>query len=85
MSTQRERLLAASRHGASVRYHEFKTLLEHFGFGLVSMNRLHQVFAHPQLKELLSLQNVNGQIKPFQVKQAIALIYKYQLKADDEA
>lgn len=83
-SKWRQQLLSASRPNELPRYNAFKQILEHFGFRLAMVNRLHNIFVHPDLKELLNLQNINGAIKPFQVRQSIQVIYKYQLKASDE-
>jgi hypothetical protein len=82
--TQRDQLLKAARHDQKTRYNEFKMLLENFGFRLASMNRLHNIFSHPKVPELINVQNINGEIRPFQVKQVINLMYKYQLRAKDE-
>jgi hypothetical protein len=83
-SGKREQLLQAARPGATLRYQEFKALLEAFGFRLSSMNRLHNIFVHPLIPDLINIQNIEGQIKPFQLRQALNLIYKYQLRAQDE-
>lgn len=84
-ATQRERLLQAAKPGQILRYNEFKALLEAFGFRLASMNRLHNIFVHETIPELLNIQNINGQIKPFQLRQVLNLIYRYQLRSRDEA
>lgn len=82
--TYREDLLKAANPGQHPRHQSFKTLIEQFGFRLASLNRLHSIFVHAELPELYNLQNINGQIKPFQVRQMINLVYKYHLKASDE-
>lgn len=82
--TRREQLLQAARPGHSLRYNEFKMLIEQFGFRLASVNRLHNIFVHEQVITPINIQNINGVIKPFQVRQLINLVYQYQLKAADE-
>ena len=82
-ASARDQLLQAAR--TPIRYAAFKMLLEQFGFRLVSMNHLHNIFGHDAVPELINLQNINGEMKPFQVKQVIQVIYKYQLRAKDEA
>ena len=82
--THREALLKAANPGQQPRHQSFKTLIGQFGFRLASMNRLHSIFVHPDIPEMYNLQNINGQTKPFQVRQMINLVYKYQLKATDE-
>mgnify|MGYP001280152738 CR=1 FL=1 len=80
----RDQLLKTARQGQKTRYNEFKMILEQFGFRLASMNRLHNIFSHPQVPELVNIQNINGEMKAFQVKQIINLVYRYQLRAKDE-
>ena len=36
-------------------------------------------------RELVNLQNVNGQIKPYQVRQLLQLIERYNLQMEDKA
>jgi len=40
----------------------------------------HHIFVHPEVRELVNLQNVKGQVKPYQVKQFMALIERYNLE-----
>lgn len=84
-TTKRQQLLAFARPGQKIRYNEFKSLIEHFGFRLASMNRLHNIFVHDKLPSLINLQNIKGDVKAFQIRQFINLIYRYQLRASDEA
>lgn len=82
--TKREQLLKAAQPQQILRFNECKALIEHFGFRLASINRLHNIYVHDKVPELISLQNVDGLIKPFQVRQILNLIYKHQLRASDE-
>lgn len=84
VGTKRQQLLEYARPGQIVRYNEFKALIEHFGFRLASMNRLHNIFVHERIQSLISLQNIKGEVKTFQIRQFLNLIYQYQLKASDE-
>lgn len=40
---------------------------------------------HDKLPSLINLQNIKGDVKAFQIRQFINLIYRYQLRASDEA
>jgi predicted RNA binding protein YcfA (HicA-like mRNA interferase family) len=53
--------------------------MEGSGFSLSRMSGSHHIFSHPKVKELVNLQNVNGQIKPYQVKQFMGLVERYDL------
>lgn len=82
--TRRQLLLQAANPQHPMRFNECKALIEHFGFRLASMNRLHNVFVHDKVPELINLQNVDGMVKAFHVRQILNLIYKYQLRANDD-
>lgn len=38
----------------------------------------------PDIPELVNLQNVNGQAKPYQVRQLLRLIERYNLQMEEE-
>lgn len=38
---------------------------------------------HNDIREILNFQNVNGKSKPYQVKQFINIVEKYNLEEDD--
>ena len=46
--------------------------------------RLHHVFVHPDVRELLNLQEVRGQAKPYQIRQFLRLVERYALSLEDE-
>ncbi len=43
----------------------------------------HHIFTHPTVPELVNLQEVGGQVKPYQIRQALKLIERYHLKLED--
>jgi hypothetical protein len=43
----------------------------------------HHVFVLPDLPELLNLQEVSGQAKPYQIRQLLRLIERYNLKLEE--
>jgi hypothetical protein len=44
----------------------------------------HHVFVHPSIVELVNLQEVGGQAKPYQVRQLLRLVERYNLTLEDE-
>ena len=54
-----------------------------FGFRLSRVSGSHHIFVHDSVKELVNLQDVNGQVKPYQVKQLMQLIERYNLKLEE--
>jgi predicted RNA binding protein YcfA (HicA-like mRNA interferase family) len=43
----------------------------------------HHIFEHPEIPEMINLQEVNGEAKPYQIRQLMKLIEKYDLKLED--
>jgi hypothetical protein len=76
-----DRLVRGSLH--NVGFADAQDLVEALGFRLVRRKGSHRVFAHPGLPELLNLQNVNGEAKPYQLRQLVRLIRGYPLKLED--
>jgi predicted RNA binding protein YcfA (HicA-like mRNA interferase family) len=74
------KVLAGSKN---IAYNDFILLVEGFGFRLARISGSHHIFVHNNVKELVNLQNVNGQIKPYQIKQFMELIERYNLKLED--
>lgn len=59
-------------------------LVEGFGFRLSRVSGSHHIFVHPEIVELVNLQEVNGKAKPYQVKQFLRLVEQYHLELEDE-
>ena len=62
-----------------MRFNELLLVAMAFGFEFKGMKGSHVVYSRCDLKEILTFQNVNGKAKPYQVKQLIDLIDKYNL------
>jgi predicted RNA binding protein YcfA (HicA-like mRNA interferase family) len=58
-----QKLLSGSKN---VRFADLIALVEAFGFERVRTSGSHQIFQHPSISELLSLQSRKGQAKPDQ-------------------
>jgi predicted RNA binding protein YcfA (HicA-like mRNA interferase family) len=63
---------------------DFVSLVEGFGFRLSRVSGSHHIFNHPKVKELVNLQNVKGQVKPYQTRQFMELVERYALKLEKE-
>jgi len=74
-----DKLLSGSKN---VRFSEFLQLVEAFGFKLSRISGSHHIFVHPDIPELINIQNVRGEVKPYQVKQFLELIEKYSLELE---
>ena len=60
-------------------------LVEAFGFRLSRVKGSHYIFVHPQVQELVNLQNVEGKAKPYQIRQFLRLVERYNLTMGDES
>jgi predicted RNA binding protein YcfA (HicA-like mRNA interferase family) len=68
----------------NIRFREMVTLVEAFGFRLSRIKGSHHIFVHPQVQELVNLQEVRGQAKPYQVRQFLKLVERYSLELGDD-
>ena len=59
-------------------------LLEGKGWRLARVTGSHHIFVRPGVRELVNLQNVKGQAKPYQIRQFLRIVERYNLKLEDE-
>lgn len=59
-------------------------LVEGFGFRLSRTEGSHHIFVHSDIPELLNLQEVKGQVKPYQMRQFLKLVERYSLELKEE-
>lgn len=67
-------------HLRNIAFRDLKKLVEAFGFELSRIEGSHHIFVHPDVDELLNLQEVSGEAKPYQIQQMLALVERYALK-----
>ena len=75
-----KKLLSGSKN---IRFSEATACVEAFGFRLSRINGSHHIYVHPEIPELINLQNVGGKIKPYQIKQLLQLIETYNLHMEE--
>jgi len=82
MSKQKllEKVLAGSKN---IRFREMVALIEAFGFRLSRAKGSHHIYVHPQVRELVNIQNVGGKAKPYQIRQFLNLVERYDLRIGD--
>jgi len=82
----RRKLLKRLSEGAvqNVTFSDFRNLVEGFGFVLRRRNGSHHVFARPGIAEMVNLQNVAGQAKPYQIRQFLRLVERYNMALETE-
>lgn len=84
-SVNRRRLLARLLAGAlqNVAFADLANLAEGFGFRLSRSSGSHHVFVRPGIPELLNLQDVRGQAKPYQIRQFLRLVERHNLHLEE--
>jgi len=82
----RRRLLRRLAQGAlnNVVFNDMVDLAEGFGFRLVRVSGSHHIFAHPVVPELINLQSVRGEAKPYQIRQFLRFVERYDLRLEGE-
>lgn len=76
-----QKLLSGSRN---IRFSEVQAVVEAFGFQLSRISGSHHIYFHPAVPEIINLQNVDGKAKPYQVKQFLEIVERYNLQLEDE-
>jgi hypothetical protein len=69
---------------ANVRFAEMQRLVEAFGFRLLRVSASHHIYGRAGLSELLNLQEVHGKAKPYQVRQFLKLVERYNLSIEEQ-
>ena len=75
-----EKILSGSRN---IRFEDLRRLLESFGFRLSRTSGSHHIFTHSDIPELMNIQEVHGEAKPYQIRQFLTLVERYNLTLRD--
>lgn len=67
------------RNPGNVRFEGLCAAAKVFGFKFRGGKGSHRIYKREGVKELLNFQNVKGKVKPYQVKQFLKVIDKYNL------
>jgi predicted RNA binding protein YcfA (HicA-like mRNA interferase family) len=77
-----EKVLSGSKN---IRFDDFVTLLESFGFIMARISGSHHIFKHSKVQKSFPIQpQSNGQAKPYQIKQFLDLVEENDLKFEDD-
>ena len=82
----RRQLLRRLTQGAirNVSFGDMINLVEGFGFHLARMSGSHRIYAHQDIAELVNLQSVRGEAKPYQMRQFLRLVERYNLRLEGD-
>ena len=72
-----QKILAGSKN---IKFSDMVNLVKGFGFNLSRTDGSHHIFVRLNIPELVNLQNLKGQAKPYQIRQFLKLIEKHNLK-----
>ena len=64
-------------------FRDLTALLAHLGFEKRRTRGSHHLFARPGVMEMINIQNVKGQVKPYQVRQLLRLVDEYNLSIEE--
>lgn len=80
----RRRLLRRIASGAvhNVAFNDLTDLVQAMGFSETRTSGSHHIFNHPDIPGLLNLQDVRGEAKPYQVRQFVRLVERYNLSLE---
>ena len=84
MVTKRKRLQKILAGSKNIRFSDMIDLVEGFGFRLSRTDGSHHIFVHPDIPELVNLQEVKGQAKPYQMRQFLKLIERHSLRLEED-
>lgn len=77
-----QKLLSGTKN---IRFSDAQVAVEAFGFQLARISGSHYIYIHPDVPELINLQDVNGKAKPYQIKQFFEIVERYNLQLEDES
>ena len=83
---KRRKLLRRLSEGQlrNVAFGDMINMVEGFGFRLDRVSGSHHIFIHPAIPELVNLQEVRGEAKPYQIRQFLRPVERYNLRLEDE-
>ena len=83
----RRRLLQRLRQGAlnNVAFSDFTNLIEGFGFEFDHIVGSHHIYRRPDVSEKVNVQPSHSEAKPYQLRQFLQLVDRYELEMEDDA
>ena len=83
---KRRKLLARLATGAvrNVSFDDFAGLVRAFGFTQVRQSGSHHIYSRPDVPQLVNLQDVDGEAKPYQIRQFLRLVERRNLTMEEE-
>jgi len=70
---------------ANIRFNDFVNLVTAFGFQQTRERGSHHIFTHADIPELINIQDYRGEAKPYQIRQFLRLVERYNLTLEDRS
>jgi len=67
----------------NTKFSELKLLLDAYGFTLARVAGSHHIYTHPDITEIVNVQKVGNEAKPYQIRQILQLIEKHDLECEE--
>ena len=67
----------------NTKFSEVKLILDAYGFTLARVSGSHHIYAHKHITEIMNIQKVGNEAKPYQIRQILQLIEKYNLEHEE--
>ena len=82
----RRRLLRRLYSGAvnNVSFSDFTDLVRGYGFELERISGSHHIFEHPEVEEILDLQPLGREAKPYQIRQFLRMTAYYEISLEED-
>ena len=58
----------------NIKFNDFIRFINCFGFELDRVSGSHHIFKHRDICDIINIQNVKGEVKPYQVKQFLRIV-----------
>ena len=81
---KRKLFLKVLSGSSNIRFSDVRALIEALGFRLVRVSGSHHIFEHSNVRELVNIQESNGQAKPYQIRQFPQIVDRYQLELGED-
>lgn len=83
--TKKQKILRKLLSGSkNVTFSDLVLCVEAFGFKLSRISGSHHIYTHPEVLEIINLQEVDGKVKPYQIKQFLQIVERYNLQMEDK-
>lgn len=81
----RKKLLRRLARGdyRNVAFGDLESLVRGFGFQIARTRGSHHIFRHGTIPEILNLQDVQGEAKPYQIRQFLRIVERYNLQMEE--